>query len=185
MALVKDRWAPTIAVLPIGGHFTMGPADAARAVALIGAKVAIPVHYATFPILTGTPAELAAATKAKVVAAGARGDLGGLGTGRCLPIAVYLEIGPKRTFAGAVEWPGWCRIGRGEEEALEALLAYAPRYARVVEAAGLTAPADARRRGGRAPDGWLRDRFRRAVAWRRLPTIGRSTPRSWTASRAC
>ena len=68
MALVKARWAPTIAVLPIGGHFTMGPADAGRALALIGAKVAIPVHYATFPILAGTPAELAAATDAQVVA---------------------------------------------------------------------------------------------------------------------
>jgi L-ascorbate metabolism protein UlaG (beta-lactamase superfamily) len=68
MALVKDRWAPTITVVPIGGHYTMGPADAARAVALIGAKVAIPVHYATFPALAGTPAELAAATDAQVVA---------------------------------------------------------------------------------------------------------------------
>jgi L-ascorbate metabolism protein UlaG (beta-lactamase superfamily) len=68
MALVKDRWAPSIAVLPIGGHYTMGPADAARAVALIGAGTVIPVHYATFPILAGTPAELAAATTAKVVA---------------------------------------------------------------------------------------------------------------------
>jgi hypothetical protein len=56
-------------------------------------------------------------------------------------LAVYLEIGAKRTFAGAVEWPGWCRSGRGEEEALLALLAYAPRYAQVVEAAGLKAPA--------------------------------------------
>jgi L-ascorbate metabolism protein UlaG (beta-lactamase superfamily) len=68
MALVKDRWAPTITVLPIGGHYTMGPADAARAVALIGAKVVIPVHYGTFPALAGTPAELAAATDAQVVA---------------------------------------------------------------------------------------------------------------------
>jgi L-ascorbate metabolism protein UlaG (beta-lactamase superfamily) len=68
MALVKDRWAPTITVLPIGGHYTMGPADAARAVALIGAKVVIPVHYATFPALAGTSAELAAATDAQVVA---------------------------------------------------------------------------------------------------------------------
>jgi L-ascorbate metabolism protein UlaG (beta-lactamase superfamily) len=68
MALVKDRWAPPIAVLPIGGHYTMGPADAARAVALIGARTIIPVHYATFPILAGTPAELAAATDAQVVA---------------------------------------------------------------------------------------------------------------------
>jgi len=68
MALVKDRWAPTIAVLPIGGHYTMGPADAGRAADLVGVGVVIPVHYATFPILAGTPAELAAATKATVVA---------------------------------------------------------------------------------------------------------------------
>jgi L-ascorbate metabolism protein UlaG (beta-lactamase superfamily) len=68
MALVKDRWAPNIAVLPIGGHYTMGPADAARAVALIGAATVIPVHYATFPILTGTPAQLQAETPAQVVA---------------------------------------------------------------------------------------------------------------------
>ncbi len=59
-----------------------------------------------------------------------------------MSLAVYVEIGPKRTFAGAVEWPGWCRSGRGEEEALAALLAYMPRYARVAEASGLpfTAP---------------------------------------------
>jgi len=68
MALVRDRWAPSVAVLPIGGHYTMGPADAARAVALIGARTVIPVHYGTFPILAGTPAELAAATDAQVVA---------------------------------------------------------------------------------------------------------------------
>jgi L-ascorbate metabolism protein UlaG (beta-lactamase superfamily) len=68
MTLVKDRWAPSITVLPIGGHYTMGPADAGRAVALIGAQVAIPVHYATFPALAGTPAQLAAATDAQVVA---------------------------------------------------------------------------------------------------------------------
>jgi L-ascorbate metabolism protein UlaG (beta-lactamase superfamily) len=68
MALVRERWAPSITVLPIGGHYTMGPADAARAVGLIGATVAIPVHYATFPALAGTPAQLAAATDAQVVA---------------------------------------------------------------------------------------------------------------------
>jgi L-ascorbate metabolism protein UlaG (beta-lactamase superfamily) len=68
MALVKDRWAPTITVLPIGGHYTMGPADAGRAVDLIGAEVAIPVHYATFPALAGTPAQLRVATDAQVVA---------------------------------------------------------------------------------------------------------------------
>ena len=68
MALVKDRWAPTIAVLPIGGHYTMGPPDAARAIQLIGATTVIPVHYATFPILAGTPEELQAATAATIVA---------------------------------------------------------------------------------------------------------------------
>lgn len=54
-----------------------------------------------------------------------------------MPAAVYLEIGPKRTFAGAVEWPGWCRSGRGEDEALAALVAYAPRYAAVVAGSGM------------------------------------------------
>lgn len=44
----------------------------------------------------------------------------------------YLEIASKRTFAGAIEWPGWCRSGRDEAEALAALVAYGPRYARVV-----------------------------------------------------
>ena len=68
MALVKDRWSPSVTVLPIGGHYTMGPADAGRAVGLIGAKVAIPVHYGTFPALAGTPDELAAATDSQVVA---------------------------------------------------------------------------------------------------------------------
>jgi hypothetical protein len=44
-------------------------------------------------------------------------------------VPVYLEVGKKRAFAGAIEWPGWCRSGKGEEAALEALAAYAPRYA--------------------------------------------------------
>ncbi|HET6379864.1 MAG TPA: metal-dependent hydrolase [candidate division Zixibacteria bacterium] len=67
MALVRERWSPSIAVLPIGGHYTMGPADAARAAALVGARTVIPVHYATFPALAGTPAELRGATDAEVV----------------------------------------------------------------------------------------------------------------------
>jgi hypothetical protein len=45
------------------------------------------------------------------------------------PIPVYLEVGKKRTFACAVEWPGWCRSGRDEAAALSALVAHAPRYA--------------------------------------------------------
>jgi hypothetical protein len=46
--------------------------------------------------------------------------------------AVYLEIGSKRTFAAAVDWPGWCRSGRDETTALEALVEYGPRYSGVV-----------------------------------------------------
>jgi len=58
-------------------------------------------------------------------------------------IAVYLERGAKRTFACAVEWPGWCRSGRDDASALEALLASAPRYARAVgKSGGLSAPRD-------------------------------------------
>lgn len=57
---------------------------------------------------------------------------------------VYLEVGQKRTFAGALNWPGWCRSGRDKDSALQALLDYAPRYGRVVRAMklGFQAPAD-------------------------------------------
>jgi len=50
-------------------------------------------------------------------------------------ISVYLEVGGKRTFASAAGWPGWCRSGRDEDAALEALAAYAPRYAAVAKLA--------------------------------------------------
>ena len=50
-------------------------------------------------------------------------------TGR---IPVYLEVTRKRTFAGAIEWPGWCRSGKTPDAALEALVAYADRYAKVI-----------------------------------------------------
>jgi hypothetical protein len=52
-------------------------------------------------------------------------------------IDVYLEVGAKRVFACAVDWPGWCRSGPDEKGALEALLEYGPRYAAVVRSAGL------------------------------------------------
>lgn len=54
-----------------------------------------------------------------------------------LKIDLYLETGQKRTFASAVEWPGWCRSGQGEATALQALLDYGPRYGRAIEPAGL------------------------------------------------
>src|SRR5690242_9407036 len=46
---------------------------------------------------------------------------------------VYLEAGDKRVFAASVDWPGWCRSGRDPDSALQALLDYGPRYARVVQ----------------------------------------------------
>jgi hypothetical protein len=46
---------------------------------------------------------------------------------------VYLEIGQTRTFAVALDWPGWCRSGRDEASALQALYDYGPRYARVLQ----------------------------------------------------
>ena len=58
-------------------------------------------------------------------------------TNRNETIDVYLEVGHKRTMAGALDWPGWCRGGANEETALEALFAYAPRYAEVVKAPSL------------------------------------------------
>lgn len=59
-------------------------------------------------------------------------------------IDVYLEIGQKRVFAGALDWPGWCRGGGNEEAALQALSDYGPRYARALAGAPLkfSAPAD-------------------------------------------
>jgi hypothetical protein len=54
---------------------------------------------------------------------------------------VYLEVGSKRTFASAAGWPGWCRSGKTEQAALEALAAYAPRYGPVAKLAGIPFPA--------------------------------------------
>jgi hypothetical protein len=60
-------------------------------------------------------------------------------------IAVYLEIGSKRVFAGALDWPGWCRSARDEDGALQALVTYAPRYrdAMGTVASGLSDPTNA------------------------------------------
>lgn len=56
---------------------------------------------------------------------------------------MYFEAGSRRTFAGALDWPGWCRMGRDEEAALQALFEYGPRYAQVLRRTRL---------GFRAPD---------------------------------
>jgi hypothetical protein len=59
-------------------------------------------------------------------------------------IDVYLEIGEKRTFAGPIDWPGWCRVGRDEDAALQALVDTGPRYSKILHAARISfkAPAD-------------------------------------------
>jgi hypothetical protein len=59
------------------------------------------------------------------------------------PIPVYLETGAKKVFACSVDFPGWCRSGRDEEAALEALADYAPRYAEVAKLAKAAFPAKA------------------------------------------
>ena len=56
---------------------------------------------------------------------------------------MYLEVGSKRVFACSLDWPGWCRSGKTEEAALEALAAYAPRYAPVATEAGKRFPKSA------------------------------------------
>lgn len=60
MALIGQRYSPSLALLPIGDVYTMGPAEAAQAAELLGVKRAIPIHYATFPGLTGTADEFKA-----------------------------------------------------------------------------------------------------------------------------
>ena len=57
---------------------------------------------------------------------------------RALPVVV--EVGRKRVFASALDWPGWCRAGRDEDDALRTLLLYAPRYAPVAATARLAFP---------------------------------------------
>ena len=60
-----------------------------------------------------------------------------------VPVDVALEVGSKRVFAIALDWPGWARSGKTEDEALEALAAYADRYGPIAEAAGHALPARA------------------------------------------
>jgi L-ascorbate metabolism protein UlaG (beta-lactamase superfamily) len=58
MAIIRELYAPEIAMIPIGDHFTMGPREAAYACRLLKAKTVVPMHFATFPMLTGTPSQL-------------------------------------------------------------------------------------------------------------------------------
>jgi L-ascorbate metabolism protein UlaG (beta-lactamase superfamily) len=58
MKLIGELYKPDLAMLPIGDRFTMGPREAAYAIRLLGVKHVVPMHYATFPFLTGTPEAL-------------------------------------------------------------------------------------------------------------------------------
>jgi L-ascorbate metabolism protein UlaG (beta-lactamase superfamily) len=58
MQLLGDLYHPDLAMLPIGDHYTMGPKLAAVAAKYLGAKTILPIHFGTFPLLIGTPAQL-------------------------------------------------------------------------------------------------------------------------------
>jgi len=58
MRLIAELYRPSIGFLPIGDLYTMGPEQAAKACELLGIKQVVPMHYGTFPALTGTPAKL-------------------------------------------------------------------------------------------------------------------------------
>ena len=58
MAIIRDLYAPDIAMIPIGDHYTMSPREAAYACGLLKAKTVVPMHFGTFPVLTGRPGDL-------------------------------------------------------------------------------------------------------------------------------
>ena len=66
MKLIGELYRPEVAMLPIGGHFTMVPKEAALAVRLLGAETILPIHFGTIPQLTGAPEELAELVDSKV-----------------------------------------------------------------------------------------------------------------------
>jgi L-ascorbate metabolism protein UlaG (beta-lactamase superfamily) len=58
MQIIRELYAPDIALLPIGDHYVMSPREAAYACKLLKPKAVVPMHFGTFPVLSGTPAEL-------------------------------------------------------------------------------------------------------------------------------
>jgi L-ascorbate metabolism protein UlaG (beta-lactamase superfamily) len=58
MSLIADLYEPSMALLPIGDRFTMGPREAALAIELLSVRRVLPIHWGTFPLLTGTPQAL-------------------------------------------------------------------------------------------------------------------------------
>ena len=66
MQLIRELYHPRVAMLPIGGHYTMGPKEAALACRLLAPETILPIHFGTFPPLKGTPEELAALVEPQV-----------------------------------------------------------------------------------------------------------------------
>ena len=67
MRLIKELHRPDLAMVPIGGHYTMDPAGAAKAVEMLGVRQVVPMHYGTFPALSGSPEELKKLVEARGV----------------------------------------------------------------------------------------------------------------------
>ncbi|MGH9774772.1 MAG: metal-dependent hydrolase [Candidatus Acidiferrales bacterium] len=63
MKIIGQLYAPELAMLPIGDHYTMGPREAALAIRLLNVRHVVPMHYGTFPVLTGTPEVLRELTR--------------------------------------------------------------------------------------------------------------------------
>jgi L-ascorbate metabolism protein UlaG (beta-lactamase superfamily) len=58
MQIIRELYSPDLAMLPIGDYYTMGPKGAALAAQFLGVKTILPIHFGTFPVLTGTPDKL-------------------------------------------------------------------------------------------------------------------------------
>jgi L-ascorbate metabolism protein UlaG (beta-lactamase superfamily) len=85
MAMISTLYHPKVAILPIGDHYVMGPREAAYACRLIDPKIVVPMHYGTFPVLTGTVGEFERQLKAnhvdarlEALAPGESLDMGGV-----------------------------------------------------------------------------------------------------------
>ncbi len=63
MKMIGELYQPDLACLPIGDHYTMSPREAAYAIRLLGVKAVIPMHFGTFPVLSGTPDQLGELTQ--------------------------------------------------------------------------------------------------------------------------
>ena len=63
LELYGELYEPHVIAIPIGDHYTMGPQEAAMCCEMLGAEIAVPIHYGTFPVLTGTPEEFREFTK--------------------------------------------------------------------------------------------------------------------------